>query len=84
MFGGQPGVGSDEHSLLHDAVSNGKLDGDAHGSRVVAAELDEGRLPHEVAAEEHAVANLLLIKVGRQLGAGEGGLLADGNFETEP
>ncbi len=51
---------------------------------VVALELDEGGLADEVAPKEHAVANLMLIQMGSEVGTGEGGTWFDGDFEAEP
>jgi len=57
---------------------------DAEGGGVVAAELDEGGLADEVAAEEHAVTDFLFVEVGGEFGAGEGGVFLDGDLEAEP
>ena len=66
--------------MVHDAVGRGQwgiLNGgmatidDAHGVGVVAFQLHEGRLAHEVSSEEHAIANLVLIEVAHEFRAGE-------------
>ena len=70
--------------MAHDVVGSFEFADDAESLGVVVLELDESRLANEVASEEHAVAYLMLIQVGGQLGAGEGGPGFDCDFETEP
>ncbi len=70
--------------MAHDVVGSGEFADDAECVGVVAPELDEGGLADEVASKEHAVAYFMLVEVGGQLGAGEGGTGFDSDFEAEP
>ena len=99
-FLGQAGVGAEEDPSVHDGVGSGKCGRDAgvvdfwkgcavgtnqaDGLGAVFAHLHKDGLPEEIAAEEHAVADLFLIQVLRQstMREGSGGLDAD--HETKP
>ncbi len=77
-------IGSQEEGLVHDPVSSGEFTGNPHGRRVVATELHEGGLAHEIAAEEHAVADFVFIEVADEISAGERRGFLHRDFETEP
>ena len=99
-FLSQAGVGAEEDRGVHDGVGSGECVGDtgvvdlrkgcavgtyqADGLGAVFAHLHEDGLPEEIAAEEHAVADLFFIQVvcQRTMGEGSGGLDAD--HEAEP
>ena len=83
-FRGKPRVGAEEHGLFHDPVGTRKITGDAHPGGIVAAELYESRLADQIAAEQHAVADLVGIEVGGQLGAGERRIFLDSDFKSKP
>lgn len=83
-FWSESGVGAEEHRLLHDAVGAGEFAGNTHRSGIVATQLHKGGLAHEIAAEEHAVADLFQIEMRREFGSGKRCILLDGDFETEP
>src|ERR1044071_7676074 len=80
----QPGVGADEHNLFHDCIGAGEIADDTEGVRPIFFELHEHRLPNEVAAKKHTVADLLLIEAAGQLEFRKrsGGVKAE--HETEP
>jgi len=61
-----------------------RLANHAEGFGAVAAELDEGGLAEEVAAEEHPVADFIIIEVTGEIGMGEGGGWFDAEHEAEP
>ena len=99
-FLGQAGVGAEEDCGVHNSVGSGKCGRDAgvvdfwkgcavgtnqaDGLGAVFAHLHKDGLPEEIAAEEHAVADLFFIQVvgQRTMSEGSGGLDAD--HETEP
>ena len=99
-FLGQPGVGAEEDRRVHDRVGTGKCGGDAgvvdfrkgcsvgtnqaDGLGAVFSHLNEYGLPEEIAAKEHAVANLFGIQVVRQVTMGEGSGGFDADHEAEP
>ena len=80
----QAGIGAEEQGMVHDPVRSRKLAGDSHGGRIITTQLDEDGLANEVAAEQHPVADLPLVEFLREFGAGEGGILPDGDLEAEP
>ena len=99
-FFGEAGVGAEEDGGVHDGVGPGECGSDAgvvnlwkgcavgtnqaDGLGAVFAHLHEDGLPKEIAAEEHAVADLFFIQVVRQRTMGEGSGGFDADHETEP
>lgn len=99
-FLSEAGVGAEEDRGVHDGIGARECGGDAgvvdfwkgcavgtnqaDGFRAVSAHLHEDGLPKQIAAEEHAVADLFGIQVvcQRTMGEGSGGLDAD--HEAEP
>lgn len=57
---------------------------DAERVGIVFFELDEGGLAEEVAAEEHAVADLLFVEMGGQVTDSERGVGFHPDHEAEP
>ncbi len=100
LTGGHARVGAEEKRVIHDAVRHGerrlwivgcgswlgRVATVDHAKRagVVAHELDEGGLADEVATEEHAVADFMVIEFLREIGAGEWSGFLNGHFESEP
>ena len=99
-FLSEAGVGAEEDGGVHDGVSPGECGGDAgvvdfwKGRAVgtnqaytlgtVFAHLHKNGLPEEIAAKEHAVADLFFIQVERQCSMTEGSGGLDTNHEAEP
>lgn len=99
-FLGQAGVGAEEDRGVHDGVSSRECGGDARvvdfrqgcavgtyqadGLGAVFAHLNKDGLPEQVAAEEHAVADLFFIQMVRQRTMGEGCGRLDADHEAEP
>ena len=99
-FLGEAWIGAEEDGGIHDGVSPGECGSDAgvvnfwkgcavgtnqaDGLGAVFAHLHEDGLPKEIAAEEHAVADLFFIQVVRQRTMGEGSGGFDADHETEP
>jgi len=71
---------------MHDGVGAFKSAASCHpeGARVVFSKLDEGGLPKEIAAEEHAVADFLLIQMGGKFADSERCGRFHPDHETEP
>ena len=70
--------------MVHDAVGLRQVGGDAHRVGAVPSELNEGGLADEVAAEQHAIADFVLVQMADEIGPGEGSAFLDGDFESEP
>ena len=56
--------------LVHDAVRAGEVADHAERVRAVLAQLHERRLADEVAAEQHPVADFLLVEVAGEVRRG--------------
>jgi hypothetical protein len=99
-FLSQARVGAEEDRGVHDGVGSGECVGDtgvvdllkgcavgtyqADGLGAVFAHLHEDGLPEEIAAKEHAVADLFGVQVVSQSSMGEGRGRLDSNHETKP
>ena len=77
-------VCAEKEGLIHDAVSGRELSGDAHSARVVRTKADEGGLANEIAAKEHTIADLVIIKVFDQFCAGERCVFFHCDFKAKP
>ena len=78
------GIHPDEHGVVHDLVCAGQIARHAEGVGAVLAQIREGRLPHQVAAKKHPVADLGLVEAADSFLTAErcGGF--DAQHETEP
>jgi len=99
-FLGQARVGAEEDGFVHDRVGTRERLGDglardrSHGRSIgadqadgvgaVFAELHEHRLAKQVAAKEHAVADLLFVERAGKIGVAEGRAGFHPKHETEP
>ncbi len=81
---GEAGIDAEEDGLVHQPVGADEVADGAEGLRIRFAQFDEGGLPYQVAAEEHAVADLLLVEVPRERRAGEGRAGTHEQHEAEP
>ena len=77
--------GAKEQSRVHDLIGT-RIAVESHSDRIwtIFPELNEHGLPEQVAAEEHAVADLVVVEVLAELTVGEGGCGADSDHEAEP
>lgn len=94
------GIGAEENGLVHDRIGAGKSGTDgfavdqdhrrtvgadqAGRVRSIFAELHEDGLAEQVSAEEHAVADLLLVQVAGKIGVAEGRRGLHPEHEAEP
>ena len=83
-FTGESGVSAHEQRLLHDAVGPAQIPHHAKGAGPVFPELHQNGLPDEVAAEQHSVADLLLVQMSRELEFAEGRRGFDAHHEPKP
>lgn len=70
--------------MIHDAVGHGQVARHSHGIWVIMAELNEGGLADEIAAEEHAISDFVAVELLGEFRAREGSGLVHGDFESEP
>ena len=77
--------GAKEESRVHDLIGT-RIAVESHSDRIrtIFPELNEHGLPEQVAAEKHAVADLVVVEVLAELAVGEGGGGADADHEAEP
>jgi hypothetical protein len=59
---------------VHDFVGPSHIAYHAEGFGVITFQLNKNGLAKEVSAEEHAVADFVLVEVPRQVGVGEWGI----------
>src|SRR5437773_1252996 len=57
----QAGISADEEDLAHDSVGPGQIANATEGVRPIFLELNHDRLANEIPAEEHPVADFLLV-----------------------
>lgn len=81
---GEARVGTKENRGVHDFVRTSEGSGDAEGGGPVSFQLNENRLSEQVAAEEHPVADLLLIKMTPKFDVRESRGRLYPNHKTEP
>ena len=84
LLGGETGVGAEEKGMVHDAVRLRQLTGAAHAIGAIFFQLYEGGLSYEVAAKEHAVTDLIFIKVTNEFRAGEGSAILESDLKAKP
>lgn len=81
---GETRIGSQKDRLVHDFIGPDHFTQYPERLGPVFAELDEDRLPKEIAPEEHAVADFLGIEMTRQIGVGEGSRRLHPEHKAEP
>lgn len=84
LLGGETRVGAEEKGVVHDSIRLRKFSRAAHAIRAIFFQLHESGLSYEVAAKEHAVADLILIEVTNEFRAVEGSAVFESNLKTEP
>lgn len=82
--GRETGIGAEEERAVHDLVGTRVVAERAEGGRPVLAELYEDGLLEQIAAEEHAIADLPAIEMSAEVGMGEWCARPDPEHESEP